>query len=288
MNTKLSTLSAAVLLGISTLASAAPPATPSIYWGGPKDPRLNMTNMRDAEKAAFALNEALMQATESVIYVKGCSESSVDVEVYAHPDSGSYYIEDLETNGVEFRANPQPAVAGFGQHIDVSQATQGLLNGTQVQGVKGRYTFNSVNNMMVNEKTGIQVKGQNKAFDQFYSSVIKDFYHGDTYDSNGDFYEIVDWGIQSLSKFAYPVNKWWQRSVAVRDDGQQGCTVFQKDRLVGATQCRITLDTKGYSQPDLFWQKGTLKVSKLSKPEENLTALTNCKQDPYPFPDVVQ
>jgi hypothetical protein len=264
MKTKMTTLSAAVLLGISSLASATtPPPVPGIYAKGPAEPRLNMTNMRDAEKAAFALNEAMLQAAESVIYVKGCSEFTVPVEVYSYPGSNTHYIEDQSYGGIELTATPLAAVNGFGQSFDVNQATQGILNGTPVQGVKGRYTYNSVNNMMVGEKTGIQVKGQNKAFDQFYSTVIKDFYHGGTYDQNGDVYEIIDYGIQSLSKFGYPVNKWWQQSKTVRDDGQQGCTVFQKDRLVGTGACRITLSTKGLSQPDLFWQTGTLKVSKV-------------------------
>lgn len=263
MNTKMSALTAGVLLGISTLASANPPPVPDIYSNGPAVPKLNMTNMRNAEKAAFALNEAMMQVTESVVYVKGCAEFEVPVEVYSHPGSNTHYIMDQTYGGVELDASPQAAVNGFGQNIDVSQSVQGILNGTPVQGVKGRYTFNDKNNMMVGEKTGIQVKGQNKAFDQFYSTVIKDFFNGGTYPQTGQIYEIFDYGLQSLSKFGYPVNKWWQQSKAVRDDGQQGCTVFQKDRLVGTGACRITLATTGVSQPDLFWQTGTLKVQQV-------------------------
>ena len=117
---------------------------------------------------------------------------------------------------------------------------------------------------MVNERTAIQVKGQLRGFDQYYSSVIKDFFHGNTYDEFGDFYVMYDYGLQSLSKFGYPVNKWWQKSKSVRDNGQQGCFVLQKDRLVGAGQCRITLATTGVSQPGLFWQSGTLSVQNVS------------------------
>ena len=73
MNTKITTTAAAVLLGISTLASANPPGAPAIYNNGPAAPLLNMTNMRDTERAAFALYEGLMQATEALVYVKGCT-----------------------------------------------------------------------------------------------------------------------------------------------------------------------------------------------------------------------
>lgn len=279
MKTKITTLSAAILVGISSMASANPPSAPAIYATGPAAPILNMTDMRDTERAAFALGEAMLQATESVVYVKGCQEFTTDVEIYSHPDSNTHFIRDESFGGVRLDALLQPQIPGFGQHIDVSQATQGILNTSPVQAVRGRYTYSSKNNLMVNEKTGIQVKGQNRAFDQFYSTVIKDFYHGNTFDTNGEFYEINDYGLQSLSKFGYPVNKWWQKSKFVRDDGQQGCTVFQKDRLVGAGSCRITLSTVGYSQPGLYWQNGTLSVTRVN-PSAPEPEINNCGVNP--------
>lgn len=279
MKIKITTATAAILLGASSIASANPPPVPSIYNNGPAAPILNMTDMREAEKAAFALNEALLQATESLVYVKGCAEFSVPVEVYSYPGTNTHYIKDTNYGGIQIDAIVSPEKPGFGQNIDVSQAVAAILNGTPVQNLRGRYTYNNVNNMMVGERTGVEVKGQNRTFDTYYSSVIKDFFHGNTYDTNGDFYEIYDYGLQSLSKFGYPVNKWWQKSKTVRDDGQQGCTVFQKDRLVGTGACRITLSTTGLSQPDLFWQSGTLKVSK-TLPNVNETELDSCVVNP--------
>jgi hypothetical protein len=90
---------------------------------------------------------------------------------------------------------------------------------------------------------------------------------------------MYDYGLQSLSKFGYPVNKWWQKSKSVRDNGQQGCFVLQKDRLVGAGQCRITLATTGVSQPGLFWQSGTLSVQNVS-PSHTDAALDSCGVNP--------
>jgi len=265
MKTTITTLAAtAVLFSVTSLASAEVVNAPDIYDGGPASPRLNMTDMRDTERAAYSLGEAIMQTTESLIYVKGCEEFSVPVEIYSHPASDDNFIADGTFGGIELRATLQAPIAGFGQHIDVAQVAPAILHGTQVQNVSGRYSYSSKNNLMVNERTGIEVKGQLRGFDQYYSSVIKDFFHGNTYDAFGDFYVMYDYGLQSLSKFGYPVNKWWQKSKSVRDNGQQGCFVLQKDRLVGAGQCRITVATTGVSQPGLFWQTGTLSVENVS------------------------
>jgi hypothetical protein len=279
---------AIILLSISSVVSAGPaanpPPVPDIYNFGPVSPLLNMTDMRDSERAAFALAEALLQATEAVVYVKGCEEFEVDIDVYSHPDSNTHFIQDTAFGGIKLIAALRNPIAGFGQQVVVGQPVQGVINGTAVQRLRGVYTYNSSSNLMVNERTGLEVKGQLRTFDQFYSSVIKDFYHGNTYDSAGDFYELYDYGLQSLSKFGYPVNKWWQKSKAVRDDGQQGCTVFQKDRLVGAEVCRITLATTGLSQSGLFWQSGTLKVS-TDLPNTNEIELDSCTVNPiFQFP----
>lgn len=280
MNAKKTTLTAAILLGISSIASANPPGVPSIYLpAGPATPELNMTNMRTVEKAAFALEEAMMQATEAHIYVNGCEEISVPVSIYAHDPSKSYYIKTNGLNGVKLVATPRTNVKGFGQHYDIEQPVLGYLDGSEVYKVRGRYTFNDKNNMMVNEKTQVDVKSQLGGVDTYYSTVIKDFYHGDTYDTAGNFYEIYDYGLQSLSKFGYPVNKWWQQSKAIRDNGQEACTVFQKDRLVGVSACRIVIATEGVSQPGYFYQTGTLTVSPIT-PDTANTEMNNCSISP--------
>ena len=277
--TKISTTTAAVLLGISTLASANPPGAPAIYDNGPASPLLNMTNMRDTERTAFALYEALMQATEALVYVKGCTPFSVPVEAFSDGSNnvGFNFLEVQTFGGVRLQATLQPPVPGFGQNIDVVQApANGVLNNVAVDSLRGRYTYNHLSNLMVGERTAVRVAGQNGRPDQFYSAVIKDFYHGNTFSSDpGSFFEIFDYGLQSVSKSGFPVNKWWQKSKAVRDNGQQGCTVFQKDRLVGAGACRITLSTVGYSQPGLFWQDGNLTVSQVT-PSAPDTELNSC------------
>lgn len=279
MKTKIAT--AAVLLGVSSLANAADPLpAPSIYDNGPAAPILNTTDMRVEEKSAFSMMEAFMQTTESWIYAKsGCPSLSVDIEVYSHSGSSTHFIEDKTFGGIRLVGKPGTIVANFGQSFDVSQPVAGVMAGTPVQGAHGLYVYNNLNNMMVGEKFSAQVRGQNRSFDQFYSTVIKDFYYGNTYSPTGVPQIIYDYGLQALSKFGYPVNKYWQRSISVRDDGQPACTVFQKDRLVGSSECRIVLSTTGYNQDGLFWQNGTLTVAKV-KPGAATPELDSCGINP--------
>lgn len=276
MQKKITTFAAtAILFGVCSISSADVVNPPGIYNGGPASPRLNMTDMRVTERAAYSLGEAFMQTTEAYVYAKGCQEFTVPITIYSHPDSADNFIQDNTFNGIKLIATLTGSVAGFGQHIDVEQQIAATLNGNAVQSLRGRYSYSGKNNMMVNERTSIQIKGQLRGYDNFSSSVIKDFYHGNTYDLFGDFYELYDYGLQSLSKYGYPVNKWWQKSKSVRDNGQQGCFVLQKDRLVGAGQCRITLSTVGVSQPGLFWQDGTLEVEAVNPNSPDL-ALDGC------------
>jgi hypothetical protein len=215
-----------------------------------------------------------MQSKEAQIYVGGCVASSAPVTAYVDENENDLVVNEVQ--GMILKATAQTPLAGFGQNIDVAQQPAiGRINGGLVRNVKGRYTFNNKNNLMVNERTSLQAIGQRGRYDDFRSSVIKDFYHANTY-GQGSFYEIYDYGLQVLSKNGYPVNKYWQRSKAIRDNGAQGCTVFVKDRLVGSTACRITLETTGYSQPDYFDQVGTLKVERVnpSTPSADLAACT--------------
>ena len=103
------------------------------------------------------------------------------------------------------------------------------------------------------------VIGINGVPDAYQEQIIKDFYVA-TDDTTGLPY-IFDWGLQSLSKLNYPVQKYWQRSKSLRDDGVIGRTVFVKERLVGPNACRIVIDMSGYNNADYFWQSGTLTVS---------------------------
>jgi hypothetical protein len=276
MNIKLNIVSAAILAAVSTTGVAGnpvpfePPTVADIYAWGPSSPLVASTDMSDAERSAYANYEALMQIAEARIHASSCSDSVGTFPVTAYSDGaqgmyGPYtnFATVLSPGGVgslKVAAWISPEKVGFGQQINVKQVDGGSLKGKAVSGYDAYVAYNSVNNMM-DSNMSVSVASINGKLDKYYGKVIKDFYMGD---KNGgpsyDPYNIYDWGLQSLDKLGYPVNKWWQRSKSHRDDGTIGRTVFVKDRLVGATSCRIILDTTGFNNQDYFSQSGNLII----------------------------
>ena len=135
----------------------------------------------------------------------------------------------------------------------------GILKSKPVQNYRAQLAYNSANNML-DSQSSVQVLGINQRFDTYTGKVIKDFYNGTIDPNSTDRVNIYDWGLQSLDKENYPVNKYWQRSKSHRSDGSIGRTVFVKDRLVGATSCRIIIDTLGENNQDFFSQTGSLTI----------------------------
>ncbi|MCP5011252.1 MAG: hypothetical protein GY942_14830 [Aestuariibacter sp.] len=260
--TKIKMLAAAVAVAsVSALASAAPPPdAPPVYAAGPMSPAVNSTNMSAQERAAFALLEGMLQSVEGKIHASGCSPFSLGLSVYSDalttPVIGNAKLGQ-SPNSIAMNAVGQ-APTFRGQAVDVDQAAAGYINGTSVTGYDSTMTYNSANNMMVGYMDQVNVMSINWVPNQFTGYVIKDFYMGIGTD---DTHIVYDWGLQSLSKEGYPVEKYWQRSKTRRSDGGNGQTVFVKDRLVGVTKCRITIALSGLNQYGIFQQSGTLSVS---------------------------
>jgi hypothetical protein len=117
--------------------------------------------------------------------------------------------------------------------------------------------------MMV-ESANFNTVGVNGNADVLTGTVIKDFWKENCGECNG-FPIIFDWGLQSVSKYFSPQDKWWQRSVAWRSDGVFGQTHFRKDRLYSAKNggyCTIDINLSGTNDADYFQQSGTLEIKK--------------------------
>jgi hypothetical protein len=256
--TKLKAIVAAmVVVGVSN-AYAAPPDVPAGYATGPLSPVTNTTKLSVHERAAFAMIEALLQMTEGKIHADGCTPTAVGIPADVYSDALGLHEAELGTfgNKVNLVATVLPAIFR-GQQINTNQVPAvGAIAGTPVGNFASAMFFNAANNMMVGQMR-VDVMGANGALNQFTGLVIKDFYMGKAPLDH----VVIDWGLQSLSKLGYPVEKYWQRSQTRRSDGGIGRTVFVKDRLVGNTKCRITIDLSGTNAPDLFWETGTLSIS---------------------------
>jgi hypothetical protein len=267
MNIKLNILSAAVLAVVSTAAvSAEPPAVPGIYSAGPQSPLVASTDLSLAERTAYANYEAIMQIAEARIHATSCSNSAGSFAITAFSDGSvnnpdqnfATVLSNASSFTVKSKSAAPDTVDNRGQLISVDMPA-GSLAGRAVRLYHADLAYNGVNNMM-DSTSSVEVNSINGRFDKYYGKVIKDFYRGALVDTDLEYFNIYDWGLQSLDKLGYPVNKYWQRSKSHRDDGTIGRTVFVKDRLVGSTSCRIIIDTTGFNNQDFFQQTGNLKI----------------------------
>lgn len=280
MNIQLKVLTAAILAGLSGAALAVPALTPADvppkYLPGPLSPFVDKTNLTAAERSAYAILEGIMQITEGKVSASDCTKFDADISIQADgsrkvPEpkvptiNGNQNRAVVISSGGSFRVDAAlwKPVNGRGQKINVSMAN-GSLNGTNVGQYTSTVTYNNVNNMMTVNNAAWEVEDpSNGTLDAYTGIVIKDFYRGSQVagDPNFEYYTIYDWGLQAVSKLNYPVEKWWQRSKTRRSDGAIGRTVWVKDRLVGPSACRITIDLAGVnSSSGIFDQAGYLLV----------------------------
>jgi hypothetical protein len=272
MNVKFSLLATAIVASFSGTAMAVdPPESPPAYDNGPTSFQVSNVNLSAAERAAYALYEGVMQVAEAAILATSCSSvaGSYPVSAFTNGNTNapaSNTVQVLSPGGsLDLFANlaaPDPFRGQLMQVRSLPNVNQ-RLDGVDLNNYIGNFAFNAAGTIMTADSS-VNAKGLNGRFDAFQGKVIKDFYKGcvqfvDCPASGA--YDIFDWGLQSVSKLGYPVDKYWQRSKSRRDDGTIGHTTFVKDRLVGSSSCRIVIDTTGSNNQDFFSQDGFLTVS---------------------------
>ena len=270
MNNKLSILMLAMLCFAAIEVNAEPPSPPSLYVNGPDPLQLSATGMSAAERAAYGLFEGATEAAEALIYATSCSSAegvySFDIVVSGaieNPESNQISVVSPVSNAgpLVLRANLNAKNELRGQHISVEQFGSGSLNGTEVTNFLSSVFINPEDTLMTSV-SNVSVRGVNGQTDNFQNKISQAFYlTHEPIDNN-----IYGWGLQSVSKLDYPIEKHWQRLKSLRDKGVVERTVFVKDRLVGASPCRIVMDgshtnTDTDTNQNLFQQKGTLTIS---------------------------
>jgi len=260
MNIKSKLFSAGILIALSTAAGAqTPPSAPDVYAQGPAAPLVSTVNLSEPERAAYALLEAVLQVTEDTIHSTGCNPGYYNLEVYANGavNSGMYNFAAItDENGspqYTLSANVQTAFPGRGQLVTVA-GWGGWFGSTQLVSYQATFAYNSANSMMVTTSSTTNLYGIDGTVDVYTGNIIKDFFLGSDTPGTAGYYNIFDWGLISVSKLGYPVEKWWQRSESHRSDGVSARTVFVKDRLVGETACRIIIDVQGDNDSGLYWE----------------------------------
>jgi hypothetical protein len=255
----------ALLVGFAHASNAAtPPEPPAIYGLGPTSPQVDNAGLFAPERAAYALLEGAVQEVEAVIAATNCATAAGTYDIYLfsdgsiHNPSANVLIVDSPASTFSLYASIDPNDDFRGQTITVSQSEAGSFKRVALANYLANVAYNAKGTLMT-LNSSLKVKGVNGLFNLFQSHVTKNHYAA--IDSLDGLPYIFDWGLQSLAKLGYPVQKYWQRSKALRDDSLQGRTRLVKDRLVGPTPCRIVIDTADYNNPDFFYQAGTLSIS---------------------------
>lgn len=263
MKSKLLTI--LILSGFCKLAyPVSPQAAPDIYAAGPTPPLLANSGIFAAERAAYALLEAVLHQTKSVISSTSCANSvSVsDISIYTdgsvNNPTFNFVTIDSIASSYTLNATLNNYSSFWGQTLTIKQPATGSFIKHPIYTYSANVSYNGADSIMVMNQIN-SVKGINGLPDNYQSQVIKDFYAATDADTGLPY--IFDWGVQSLSKLNYPVENYWQRSKALRDDATIGRTVFELDRIVGASACRIIIDISGDNNEDYFWQTGTLTIS---------------------------
>ena len=83
--------------------------------------------------------------------------------------------------------------------------------------------------------------GQNNIQSPYQNLLIKHFYQEPK--SENKTQHLLGWGAASLSKAGFPVSQFWLRFKALTTNGQVKRVVFQQDQLIGASSCRIVIDS---------------------------------------------
>jgi len=268
MNNKLNMLTVAMVLGFTNIAvGVETPNVPRLFANGPIPMQMSATNMSATKRSAYALFEATMLVAEDVIHATSCSAAvgKYTFNILANGAAGDpknnvikVVSTEKKTKTLVFRANLNTQDEFRGQQLIVEQSGVGSLSGSEVSKFVGAIFFNSEGTQMIS-KSSVGVQSINGQADTFQGEMAQNFYLA----ANPNDTNIYGWGLQSISKFDFPVERYWLRSKSRRDNGIVERTVFVKDRLAGASPCRVLIDgsrPSPYNQ-NLFAQAGTLTIS---------------------------
>lgn len=267
------------IMGFSLMAesSSVSVKVPSLYDNGPKD--VSAINLDPNEITIIMLLESVMDISSSAILAGGCQsfEDSYSIEISADGN-----INSAETNFAKISSpkSEDPLVLNsiieapidfFGQNFTISQTKKNKLKDTLISDYSATLTVNhGLTLLSMHSKSNIQ--GQNHSVIPYQNLVNKNVYI-ETPQDNSSIY-INGWGVRSLSSVGYPANLDWIRFKALRTGGQLIRLVLQADRLVGASACRILIDsavesdkTNKESKKHLVF-KGNMVVSKPLRYEE--------------------
>lgn len=265
-----------------TQASSEPVKVPGMFDNGPA--AITAIGLETNAIASLMLLESVMDISNSVILASGCQsvEGNYSIEI-----SADGAINKPETNVVKITSpgNSEPLVLNailetpdsfLGQNIKIHQVKNSKLKETLISEYSAVATVNRELTLL-SMYSSVKAQGQNNNLIPHQNILLKQFYEEQKPDNKNQY--ILGWGSTSLSKAGFPVNLAWARFKAQKADGQLKRVVLQDDRLIGASSCRIlidsaaeiTKDTEKENQKNIAL-KGVMTIIKPESHENNPVA----------------
>ncbi|MCQ8180829.1 hypothetical protein NP603_06900 [Methylomonas sp. SURF-1] len=253
---------------------------PSLFANGVAE--ITDIKLEANEISALMLLEGVLDISSAAVLAGGCQsvEAHYAIEVNADgavnkPESNSAKISSSE-NPVPllFNATIEQRRDFFGQNFNIVQTQKSKLKDTPISEYSANLTVNhELTLLSLYSKSNIQ--GQNNNANAHQNLLIKNFYQEQAPD-NPNLY-LYGWGAESSSIAGYPANLAWIRLKALRTQGQFKRLALLADRLLGASACRIAIDSsvepkvgneKG--NPGSLTLKGSMVITRASGHEEDL------------------
>ena len=254
------------ILGITNNVWAkVPPSIPDLYSKGPVSVLLSDTKLSAIEKTIYALYEATMSASKELIHATSCAAAAGKYTfnvtangAIADPKNNEIKVVSPEKTNEPFilRANIDARTELRGQQISIEQFGPKSLGNAEISKFESTVLFNIESSIMTAENSA-EVRGINGVNDRFQSQIIKDFYLDA--DANANF--VYSWGLHSLSKLDFPIEIYWARSKLNRIDNVVESAILVDDRIIGASPCRILIESARPKDEKTVSQVGTLIIS---------------------------
>jgi hypothetical protein len=203
------------------------------------DPAVKAPNFSPAEQGLHCAAESAVSLKAAIIAHKGCTASTYPVVIDIDGTGvGTLSIGPSATFTVD--SNVGRNVKGVFCHVD--EVSPASIGGTVIDDYPGRHAWSSNSWIFNSSADPIIFDG----FNEFDEHNIKDFYRWTN--NGGKKILFFDWGLEKITKFGYPREKWWQWSKYQPEDGSldPGILRYWKRRLVPhGAPCSIHLDLTG-------------------------------------------
>ncbi len=231
---------------LNTQASSLSVKVPSQFDNGPA--AISALKLESNELAIFMLLEGVMDISSSAVLASGCHSVEANYPIELISDGG---INKPETNAAKItspsssehlilNAILEEPYSHIGQNINIRQVTNSKLKETHISEYAGVVTVNQELTLL-SMHSNVKIPGQNNTMTPHHNIIIKNFYEEKIANTNNQY--ILGWGLVSLSKSGFPINKYWIRFKALRINGQLKRVVMREDQLLGTSPCQILVDS---------------------------------------------